>query len=328
LPLFAALVSLGTALLICGVFSVVFLPGSPIPSVVMASGGLLLATAFAMPIWVAVRQRGPLIRTVIDPLRRPEQITRALERLRSLSPSEVADRTVSGTLIAVFLLGLLATGFFGFSNSAIGISQLEMRSDVAVSLLALGAGLLWGWLAPISRLAGARQGAAPETPEIGVVTAVIGPLGLNGAPPSPRPLWLLLRREVGDLISLLVVLICGGVFAFLAAYQLGISVRDAAIGIVGIALVLLVAATTARVRTLRRLCATGVEIEANIDDVSTAGSGENRRYVAQYHYFFAGRSFPLRISGMLHRSVTRFGERPVVLVDPADPNSAVIFRGS
>jgi hypothetical protein len=81
-----------------------------------------------------------------------------------------------------------------------------------------------------------------------------------------------------------------------------------------------------RVATLRRLCTIGVEIETELDEVATTESGDNRQYVAKYHYVFAGRSFPLRVSAMIRRWATRFGQRPVVLLDAAHPEVAVVLR--
>jgi len=63
----------------------------------------------------------------------------------------------------------------------------------------------------------------------------------------------------------------GGVFAFVAAYQLGMPTQNAAIFVLGAALFLLVVVIAVRIRTLRRLCATGVEVEAELEDVSPTG---------------------------------------------------------
>src|SRR6266581_3231690 len=147
LALFAAFVSVGTTVLLVGIFSTVFLPGSVMPTAMMVAGAALLGAGLVILFADAWRQRAAWISAVF-PVGNPEQVRQALDRLRSHSRSEVADATVSGTLIVVFFIGFLGTGSFGFSNSAVGISPVEMRTDVAVSLIALGAGALWAWVAP------------------------------------------------------------------------------------------------------------------------------------------------------------------------------------
>src|SRR6266849_5590716 len=152
LVLFTAVVSVGTAILIVGFLSTVLLPGSVMPTAMMVSGAVLLGAGLVILFADAWRQRTAWISASY-----PEQVAQALDQLRTQSRSEVADATASGTLIVVFIIGFLGTGFFGFSNSAVGISPVEMRTNVAVSLISLGVGVLWAWVAPISRLVGPRR---------------------------------------------------------------------------------------------------------------------------------------------------------------------------
>jgi len=157
---------------------------------------------------------------------------------------------------------------------------------------------------------------------------MVGPSGVGGIAPSARPFWLLLGREAGNLAGLVVVTMVGGVFAFVAAYQLGIPTKNAAMFVVAAALLLLAVVVAGRIRTLRRLCATGVEVEAALEDVRPTGSGNSRTYVARYRYLFEGRSFPLRFGGIFRPWAARFGERPIILVDPEHPDVAVILKRS
>src|SRR5712691_6478094 len=115
LVLFTAAVSVGTAILIVGFLSTVLLPGSVIPNAMMVSGAVLLGVGLVILFADAWRQRAAWI-SASFPVGYPEQLTQALDRLRSHSRSEVADATVSGTLIIVFFIGFFGTGSFGFSN--------------------------------------------------------------------------------------------------------------------------------------------------------------------------------------------------------------------
>ncbi len=345
LVLFAAAISVGTAILIVGIFSTVFLPGSVIPTVLIASGAILLGAGFVILFADAWRQRAAWIGTSF-PAGYPGQIIQALDQLRSHSRSEVADATMSGTLIVVFIIGFLGTGLFGFSSSAIGVSPVELWTDVAVSLLSLAVGVLWAWVAPISRLLGpprlrtaeAESGeqesgesesgeAESGEAESGLTTgvALVGPLGVGGSAPSLRPFWLLLSREAVGLEGSVIVLTVGGAFAYVA-YQLGSPTEIAAMFVLGVALLVVAVVVAHRIRTLRRLCATGVEVGAELEDISATGSGDGRMYVARYRYMLAGRPFPLRIGGTFRRWAARFGERPIVLVDPEHPEVAVILK--
>jgi Protein of unknown function (DUF3592) len=83
-----------------------------------------------------------------------------------------------------------------------------------------------------------------------------------------------------------------------------------------------------RVRTLLRLCRTGVEVEAQLVNVDDDFGGETDFRIATYRYEYLGNSYHLRHSAadFFSSLATRHGKQVIVLLDPERPKTAVILR--
>ena len=83
-----------------------------------------------------------------------------------------------------------------------------------------------------------------------------------------------------------------------------------------------------RFRILRRLSRSGVEVDAELIGVSDDYGGETDFRHATYAYEYAGSRYFLSVRGadFFVGQATRYGERIVLLVDPLDPDIAVVIR--
>jgi len=81
-----------------------------------------------------------------------------------------------------------------------------------------------------------------------------------------------------------------------------------------------------RVRTIKRLCDHGVEVEAHLLRVWDS-QGETDFRHADYAYEYGGRSHEFTVRGVdfFMSFATRYGERVKVLVDPEQPETSVIL---
>jgi len=82
-----------------------------------------------------------------------------------------------------------------------------------------------------------------------------------------------------------------------------------------------------RVRTIRRLCDHGVEVEAHLLRVWDSQGSETDFRHADYAYEYGGRSYEFTVRGVdfFMSFATRYGERVRVLLDPEQPETSVIL---
>jgi MFS family permease len=82
-----------------------------------------------------------------------------------------------------------------------------------------------------------------------------------------------------------------------------------------------------RVRTIKRLCDHGVELEAHLLRVWDSQGSETDFRHADYAYEYGGRSYEFTVRGVdfFMSFATRYGERVRVLVDPEQPETSVIL---
>jgi hypothetical protein len=93
------------------------------------------------------------------------------------------------------------------------------------------------------------------------------------------------------------------------------------------AIALITLAVARRARTIQRLCAYGVEVEARLVSVDEE-QGETSFRTATYRYEHDGRPYDLTVTGadFFMGFATRYGDHVIALLDPANPRTAVILR--
>ena len=95
----------------------------------------------------------------------------------------------------------------------------------------------------------------------------------------------------------------------------------------GLAALALLFLALRRIRTIKRLCDQGVEVEAHLLRVWDSQGSETDFRHADYAYQYGGRSYEFTVRGVdfFMSFATRYGEKVKILVDPDRPETSVIL---
>lgn len=226
-----------------------------------------------------------------------------------------ADVGVPAGLVLYCILEFGSTGGFLMQRPMYATPE-ETRAAV---LLGIGAGFVavaWFFLQPIGRLFAIGNPRTSGRP----ISEPLVATGLEGREPSPRSLSFLLLGETTNffLATFGVLALMGGLLIPVQSY-----LPEALPYIFPGGLLLLVWFIWSRVARLRRLCRIGAEVEGRLAAVLAGDEGSK---TAHYEYFFDGqRGDVTNTSWWLKRLALRHGDRVIVLVDPRNPDDAVIL---
>jgi hypothetical protein len=238
-----------------------------------------------------------------------EQLTRGI--------ADFADFGVTAGLAAYCILELRSTGNFGLQPSSYATAA-ETQAGVILGIAAGFAAAAFFMLLPIGRVFGTSRPA--KTDEVPPAPIDVVSVGLGGREPSPRPLTPLIRAELRGY-----AMAAFGFATLVVALYVPISrsLPSALPFVVPAGLLGLLLYLWSRVARLQRLCRTGTEVEGRLVGVDV---GDDRQMLARYEYSFRGRTRRVTNNSWLgRRSALRYGERIIVLLDPLEPQDAVIL---